>query len=370
MVDGEGLSLPRPPAAFDQAALAALAGADPARHDDATVERQLRHEPAQPRAAARDDEWVGREPSGERRVERAVAQESWDRPSRRERRAAPGTAIRKNRTLSKPTEDRPRRAQDPIQLTDRVRGLPPVEPEGSKRRSRTMMLVAGVLLLLSGGIVALVGLTGTGLEDRPPRADLGGWLATQRDLRAPLVAPPDPDAATLDAGSRTQPDQGSPSPDLARPDASAPPLLEGKAVLKVESTPAKAGVILEGTEQCLTPCTIEELEPKVYLLSLKRAGYVNWSRLIDAAAERRPRVEAQLQEEPDASRVGWLHVISTPPAEIYVDGKFIGRVSSEGRIALPPGRYDISLRHPRKTRRPEFQVTIVRLQTVSIRERL
>ncbi|MFZ5786256.1 MAG: PEGA domain-containing protein, partial [Acidobacteriota bacterium] len=274
----------------------------------------------------------------------------------------PGTALRKQRTLSRVAEERPRHALDPIQLTDRVRGAP-VEPPGTKKRNRTMMVVALVLLLLSGAIVALVGLTGPGLDDRGARADLGARLLTlRRDLGAPAVAPHD------SAPARAERPAPAASTDL-RAAPAATPDLGGKATLKVDSSPADAAVFLKGIKQCLTPCTIEELDPEVYLLSLKRKGYVNWSRLIDAATERRARVEAQLQEDPDPSRVGWLHVLSTPAAEVYVDGKFIGRVSSEGKIALPPGSYDISLRHPRKPRRPEFQVTIVRQQTVSIRER-
>jgi hypothetical protein len=103
---------------------------------------------------------------------------------------------------------------------------------------------------------------------------------------------------------------------------------------------------------------------------VKLPRYVNWSTLIDAATNRNPKKDAALQEEPDPARVGWLHVVSWPAAEVFVDGKVINRVSSEGKIALPPGSYEISLRHPRRPRRPTFQVTIQQGATLTLRRRL
>jgi len=51
---------------------------------------------------------------------------------------------------------------------------------------------------------------------------------------------------------------------------------------------------------------------------------------------------------------------------VFVDGKEIGRVTSQGRIPLPPGQYEISLHNPRRPRQLKRIVTIHARQTVAL----
>jgi hypothetical protein len=230
-----------------------------------------------------------------------------------------------------------------------------------------MLIASAALLLAAGTIAAIVGLTGPSLED----AGTGAHVPPKRrpgasDLRAAAI----PDA-------RRPADRAASPPDAraARDTATAaivePPPLGGRGgVLKVDSTPAGAAVFLNGVRQCETPCTVEELEEtRVYLLSVRRKNFVSWSSLIDMGKQRRRAINAVLNEEPDSQRVGYLLVSSKPIADVHVDGKEIHRVSAEGRIPLPPGRYEISLSHPRRDRRPRFFVTIVLRQTVMFSHR-
>jgi hypothetical protein len=74
--------------------------------------------------------------------------------------------------------------------------------------------------------------------------------------------------------------------------------------------------------------------------------------------KQRVHINAYLSEEPDSRTVGYLMIRSQPRADVFVDNKEIGRVTSEGRIPLPPGQYEIMLSHPRQKRQPKFVITI------------
>jgi hypothetical protein len=148
----------------------------------------------------------------------------------------------------------------------------------------------------------------------------------------------------------------------------APPAKKGRS-LKVESAPPNAKVYLDSVYQCKTPCTVEELEPnRVYLLSVRQDRYVSWSSLVDMKGKQRVHINAYLSEEPASSSVGYLMIRSRPRADVYIDGKEIGRVTSEGRIPLPPGQFEITLSHPRQVKRLKFLITIHTGQTMALRK--
>ena len=138
----------------------------------------------------------------------------------------------------------------------------------------------------------------------------------------------------------------------------------------MNSTPTGAAVYVDNVFQCETPCTIEELEDgPVYLLSVRRKNHVSWSSLLELRHHRVLTVSANLEEEPDPKKVGYLMIRSNPVAEVLVNNKAIGRVTSEGRIPLHPGQYDISLAHPQRNSQPRYLITIVAGQTVVLTAR-
>jgi len=232
---------------------------------------------------------------------------------------------------------------------------------GQPGKNRWLMLAAIVLLIISGAaIVIIVGLTGPNLDDRS--AVPGGRPAIARKRDSGQGSDLASSGAAPDARLRL--DSGSAAPSTAASKAVA-------GILKVESTPPRARVHLDGVLQCETPCTIEELEEKrIYLLSVRKKDHVSWSALVDLGRSKARSVSAFLSEEPDPRTVGYLLVRSTTPAEVLVDRKEIGRVSSEGRIPLPPGQYEISLRHPRRKAHPKRIVNIPAGQTTSRKLRL
>ncbi len=136
----------------------------------------------------------------------------------------------------------------------------------------------------------------------------------------------------------------------------------------METSPAGASVYLNNVYQRKSPGSISELRRKrVYLLSIRKRNYVRWSSLIDFAGEQQVSVNAYLTREPDSRKVGYLLVYSRLNSEVYIDGKEIGRVTSDGRIPLPPGEYNVSLFHPRRRRRPHRMVKIRLKKTTVVR---
>jgi hypothetical protein len=245
-----------------------------------------------------------------------------------------------------------RRKRDVSVLTDQVREA----THRSQKTQRLVKLIIALLLISAGGaIVAVVGLTGPSLDDPSKGLKKDPLPGTAPVLDAEVRGRP-----VEEAGGAATPV----TPDRSRAADLGEPAGDGRGNLKVSSTPSGAAVHLDGVFQCETPCTIEELEDgRVYLLSIRRKNYVSWSSLVDLQRRRRVTANAFLSEEPDARRVGYLSFRSTPVAEVLVDGKEIGRVTSEGRIPLPPGKYEITLAHPKRPGRARNVVTIVAGQT-------
>ena len=225
--------------------------------------------------------------------------------------------------------------------------LPPVDGAMLSRRRRNAMIVAAAVLLFAAiAIVIVVGLSGEPVEQEPVSATAPDGAPERR----PKAARRGPAAA---------PDQGAPA---ATPDAAVAVAVE-KGSLTVESLPPRALVYLDGVRQCRAACTVEGLDPNhVYLLSVRRSNYVSWSRLIDMRGRKSMRVVANLSEEPDSKDVGYLSVQATPVADVSIDGARRGRVTSEGRIPLSPGKHEITLSHPRRRRKLRFEVMIKRQQ--------
>ena len=226
-----------------------------------------------------------------------------------------------------------------------------------QRTQRLVVVIISLVLLGAGGaIVALVGLTGPSLDDptRPRRDPLPGSIPASVDASPAF---PRPGLARRDAAPAAPLDRG-----LVQ--AASRPSPDEPGFLRVTSTPPRATVRVDNVVQCETPCTVEDLRRgQVYVLSVRRKNYVSWSALVDLGPRRSLAVNAFLTEEPDPRRVGHLMIQSSPNAEVLVDGKPIGRVTSEGRIPLPPGQYEISLTHPQRIARPRYPVTITAGQT-------
>ncbi|PIE19597.1 MAG: hypothetical protein CSA65_01640 [Proteobacteria bacterium] len=224
------------------------------------------------------------------------------------------------------------------------------EHEERPRSRRAMLIAAAVLLVLAIAIVALIGLSGPDLgEDPARRGDTPG--STTPPPSAPAVSPEE-------------------EPSTTAPNRAAAP--EGLGTLKVSSSPGDAAVYVddEKRERCYTPCTVRLRRDRMHLLSVRRRNYVSWSKLIQLGDDTTRRERAYLSERPKPGTVGFLVVNAEPDADVHVDGKAIGRVTSDGRIALKPGHYEIKLTRPGRRRSRRFSVQIRHGETLRLNKRL
>ncbi len=254
----------------------------------------------------------------------------------------------------------------PPALTAQVSPMPPIRPEGAEqRRPLSHYLVLLGLLVAALGVALMAGLSGPDLSSSAPPAQVNTPLPVATPAVEPVAAPdPDVESEALDDPADPPllpagfPDQGAPTP----PDQG-----EAQLTLSVKSTPAGAEVTLDSVFQCRTPCAVKNLDPsRVMLLSVRLEGHRPWSAMVDMADRAEVQLSPYLSRSADQAAVGHLEVTTPTPSDLYIDGKQVGHVSSQGSMALPPGEYEVALSHPRKTRRPRHLVRIEVGKTTSL----
>jgi serine/threonine protein kinase len=231
--------------------------------------------------------------------------------------------------------------------------LPAPAPEArpTPGQGRLAVVIGAVALLGAAAIAAVVGLTGPDLSE-PRAAPVHAVLPDATSA----VAAFDPDAASL-------PDVHIPPP----PDAAHQQPAGATGQLRINSSPPDARVLLDRVYQCQSPCTVEGLQQnRVYLLSIRRKDHLPWSALVDLRNRPSFQISAFLTPRPTGRRLGRLQIRSTPPAEVFIDGRQVGWVTSEGPLPLPPGTYEVTLSHPHHRRRPRHIATIRPRQTVTL----
>jgi serine/threonine protein kinase len=224
-----------------------------------------------------------------------------------------------------------RPSKDPLDATMRVSA----QQRTSRIQQLAMLLAAAGLLVLSLIIVIVIGFSGPDLGKQARKRDGGAkdvLVAAKAEIKAPLKV----------AGLR----------------------------LHIKSRPSGASVFLDRVKQdCVTTCIVEGLKKgQVYLLSVRKPGYVQWSKLL-RAHRTQLSVDAALRKEPEAS-TGYLVLQVSPSANVTINDKLLGHVSSEGRIPLPPGQHQIQLARPGIERLVRFRVEIKAGRTTSVQKRL
>ena len=261
------------------------------------------------------------------------------------RRLGPPPGRRRPAPPATPAQPPPAKA-----TTDRVH--PSKGGQAPHGRVQNATLLA--LLVLAGIIATAVGLSGPNLSDNPPPPPSPAPIIGDPDLA--LAPMPEEDLSLPQADLSDQgkiPDQGT----------------TAAAGLRVRSTPSGADVLVDGVEQCQTPCTVADLTPDhVYLLSVRQRGHRPWSSLVDPSDRAGLNISAMLAPTPAPESVGLLRVQTPTPSELFVDGKHAGHVSSEGDLSLPPGEYEVALSHPKKTRRPRHLVNIQAGETTVLKD--
>jgi hypothetical protein len=119
--------------------------------------------------------------------------------------------------------------------------------------------------------------------------------------------------------------------------------------LRIESTPDGARVILDGKESGFTPLTLNSVPAGRHLLVLEgENGTVRRTVRVQAAERTIARYEIT---------GGFIAITSKFPVEVYENNKRVG-ISSEGHIALAPGRHKVTLVNSRFNYRDEVELAV------------
>jgi hypothetical protein len=122
----------------------------------------------------------------------------------------------------------------------------------------------------------------------------------------------------------------------------SPSTLEaGSAALFVSSTPGEATVFVNGVEVGRTSAMdVLMLKPGTYSLELRREGFLPASRTVTLRAGATEFVNVAMT----ALAGGSIQVVSTPPAQIYLDGVLMGETPMT--VAASPGTRILTLQRP------------------------
>lgn len=71
-------------------------------------------------------------------------------------------------------------------------------------------------------------------------------------------------------------------------------LNKGTATLKVTSTPSEATVYIDGTEQCTTPCTVENIKPGTHTIKVEKELYGKWEKEMELKGHQEYSINATL----------------------------------------------------------------------------
>ncbi len=117
--------------------------------------------------------------------------------------------------------------------------------------------------------------------------------------------------------------------------------------LRIESTPDGARVMLDGKESGFTPLTLNNVPAGRHLLVLEgENGTVRRTVRVQAGERTIARYEIT---------GGFIAITSKFPVEVYENNKRIG-ISTEGHIALAPGRHKVTLVNGRYNYRADVEL--------------
>jgi hypothetical protein len=119
--------------------------------------------------------------------------------------------------------------------------------------------------------------------------------------------------------------------------------------LRIDSTPDGARVMLDGRESGFTPLTLDKVPAGRHLLVLEgENGTVRRTVRVQAGERTIARYEIT---------GGFIAITSKFPVEVYENKKRVG-ISSEGHIAMAPGRHKVILVNNRFNYRAEAELTV------------
>jgi formylglycine-generating enzyme required for sulfatase activity len=118
-----------------------------------------------------------------------------------------------------------------------------------------------------------------------------------------------------------------PAAAVARPDVRSEPT-PARGILKLESVPSEASVVVDGVHRGTTPVEISLAPGTTHRLEVSRAGYENATREVELGAGASETLSIEL-----VATLGEVTIAADPPdAEVFVNGELRGRASQTLRL--------------------------------------
>jgi hypothetical protein len=138
----------------------------------------------------------------------------------------------------------------------------------------------------------------------------------------------------------------------------------GTGALRVETTPSRQPVLVDGVERGMSPVTVSSLAPGEHVVVI-RGQNTTLRRTIDVSQGETVSLVMTVPVETNAGRAGWVTFASPIPLSLREDGRVIGTTDAD-RLMLPVGEHEIEMANDTLGFRTTRRVTVTADRTTSV----
>lgn len=146
--------------------------------------------------------------------------------------------------------------------------------------------------------------------------------------------------------------------------AAAAPAPDSTAALRVETTPSRQPVIIDGIERGLSPITVSSLAPGEHVVVVRNQNSPI-RRTINLSKGETLSLVMTVPAETTTLRAGWVTFSSPIPLSLREDGKVVGTTDAD-RLMLPVGEHEIELANDTLGFRAVRRITVAADRTTSV----
>jgi hypothetical protein len=138
----------------------------------------------------------------------------------------------------------------------------------------------------------------------------------------------------------------------------------GTGALRVETTPSRQPVVVDGVERGMSPVTVSSLAPGEHVVVI-RSQNTTLRRTIDVNQGETVSLVMTVPAESNALRAGWVTFTSPIPLSLREGGRVIGTTDAD-RLMLPVGEHEIEMANDALGFRATRRVTVASDRTTPV----
>jgi hypothetical protein len=146
--------------------------------------------------------------------------------------------------------------------------------------------------------------------------------------------------------------------------AAAAPAPDSTGALRVETTPSRQPVLVDGIERGLSPITVSSLAPGEHVVVVRNQNSPI-RRTINLSKGETLSLVMTAPVETTTLRAGWVTFASPIPLSLREDGKVVGTTDAD-RLMLPVGEHEIELANDTLGFRAVRRITVAADRTTSV----